>query len=67
MGHRRRGCRNEHGVSVRTLTNHSGREDPFGRWVPAAPLDFSDPDGLRWSMLEAGVLYNTYWVRFSRW
>ena len=33
--------------------------------VPAAPLDFSDPDGLRRSMLGAGVLYNTYWIRFG--
>ena len=34
--------------------------------MSAAPLDFSDPDGLRRSMLEAGVFYNTYWVRFGR-
>ena len=30
------------------------------------PLDFSDPDGLRRSMEGAGVLYNTYWIRFGR-
>ena len=29
-------------------------------------MDFSDPKGLRWSMAGAGVLYNTYWVRFGR-
>ena len=28
-----------------------------------APLDFSDPDGLRRSLQGAGVFYNTYWVR----
>ena len=32
----------------------------------AASLDFSDPDGLRRSMQGAGVLYNTYWIRFGR-
>ena len=31
-----------------------------------APLDFSDTEGLRRSMQGAGVLYNTYWVRFGR-
>ena len=33
--------------------------------MPAAPLDFSDRDGLRRSMQGAAVLYNTYWVRFG--
>ena len=54
------------GVSVRTLTNHPGRSDPFDGLVKASPLDFSDPDGLRRSMEGANVLYNTYWVRFGR-
>ena len=43
-----------------------GRDDPFGGQVPAVPLDFSDPDGLCRSMQGAGVLNNTYWVRFGR-
>ena len=30
-----------------------------------APMDFSDPDGLRRAMEGAGVLYNTYWIRFA--
>ena len=30
-----------------------------------APLDFSDPDGLRRSMQGAGVFYNTYWIRYA--
>ena len=34
--------------------------------VLAYPLDFSDPDGLRRSMEGAGLLYNTYWIRFGR-
>ena len=54
------------GVSVRTLTNRPERDDPFEGQVPAAPLDFSDPDRLCRSMQGAGVLYNTYWVRFGR-
>ena len=56
----------EMGVSVRTLTNHPGRSDPFDGLVRASPLDFSDPDGLRRSMEGANVLYNTYWIRFGR-
>ena len=54
------------GVSVRTLTGHPDRADPFGGRVEVAPLDFSDGDGLRRSMKGAKVLYNTYWVRFAR-
>ena len=56
----------EQGVSVRTLTRDPRRESPFGDVVEALPLDFSDPDGLRRSMEGAGVLYNTYWIRFAR-
>ena len=56
----------DRGVSVRTLTNHPDREDPFGGRVTAAPLDFTDPEGLSRSMQGAGVLYDTYWIRFGR-
>ena len=56
----------DQGVGVRTLTRNPGREDTFGGRVPAAPLDFSDPDGLCRLMEGAGVLYNTYWIRFGR-
>ena len=54
------------GVSVRTLTNHPARSDPFDGLVRAFPLDFSNPDGLRRSMEGTNVLYNTYWIRFGR-
>ena len=54
------------GVSVRTLTRNPDREGPFRGLVPAASLDFSDPDGLCRTMQGAAVLYNTYWIRFGR-
>ncbi len=56
----------DEGVGVRAVTRYPGREDPFGGRVSAAPLDFSDPAGLCRSMEGAGVLYNTYWIRFGR-
>ena len=56
----------DEGVSVGTLIRNPHREGPFGGLVPAAPLDFSDPDGLCRTMQGAGVLYNTYWIRFGR-
>ena len=42
------------------------RRTPSAGHVEAAPLDFSDPDGLVRSMQGAGVLYNTYWIRYAR-
>ena len=54
------------GVDVRTLTRSTGRENPFGGLVKAFPLDFTNPDGIRRAMEGAGVLYNTYWIRFGR-
>ena len=55
----------DQGVRVRTLTRSPDAEDPFGGRVETAPLDFSDPDGLRRSMQGAGVFYNTYWIRYA--
>ena len=54
------------GVGVRTLTRRPAGSNPLGGLVEVAPLDFSDPDGLRRAMAGAGVLYNTYWVRYAR-
>ena len=58
-------CLLDEGIGVRTLTREPGRESLFGDAVKAFPLDFSDPDGLRRSMDGAGVLYNTYCIRFA--
>ena len=54
------------GVRVRTLTRRPNQPNAFGDLVEAAPMDFSDPDGLYRSMQGAGILYNTYWIRFAR-
>ena len=54
------------GVRVRTLTRRLPGRNPLGGQVETAPLDFSNPDGLRRSMDGAGVLYNTYWIRYAR-
>ena len=56
----------DQGIAVRTLTRNLEREDPSGSAIPAYPLDFSDTDRMRRSMEGAGVLYNTYWIRFGR-
>ncbi len=55
----------DQGVHIRTLTRSPNAEDPLADHVEAAPLDFSDPDGLRRSMQGAGVFYNTYWIRYA--
>ena len=55
----------DQGVRVRTLARRPDRGDSFGGLVEAAPLDFSGPNRLCRSMQGAGVLYNTYWVRYA--
>ena len=56
----------DQGVGVRTLSRHRDSRNDFGGLVEAAPLDFSDPEALRRWMQGAGVLYNTYWIRFPQ-
>jgi len=56
----------EKGCRVRTLTNHPPRRDPLIGRVGIAPLSFDEPPALVESLRGAAVLYNTYWVRFSR-
>ncbi len=54
------------GVGVGTLTRHPDIRADFGGKVAAFPFNFSEPESLRNSMRGAGVLYNTYWIRFPR-
>jgi uncharacterized protein YbjT (DUF2867 family) len=53
------------GHSVRTLTNSTGRPNPFGAQVQAFPYNFDHPERLAESLRGAATLYNTYWVRFD--
>jgi NADH dehydrogenase len=54
------------GRSVRTLTGHPERPNPFGDQVEAAPFSFHRYSRLVSNLRGAEVLYNTYWVRFPR-
>jgi uncharacterized protein YbjT (DUF2867 family) len=53
------------GRAVRTLTNHPNASSPLASAIQVAPLNFSDAEGLRRSLMGADVLYNTYWIRFA--
>ncbi|MBA2535954.1 MAG: NAD(P)H-binding protein [Actinobacteria bacterium] len=52
------------GESVRTLTAHPERFDPFGGTVEVSPFNFADRSTLVRSLRGASTLYNTYWIRF---
>ena len=54
------------GETVRTITGHPERNNPFGDRVSAAPFYFDEPDRLVAELSGASAVYNTYWVRFSR-
>src|SRR5215211_7376110 len=54
----------ESGRSVKTLTGHPNRPNPFGDQIDVAPLDFEDRRNLTEHLRGATTLYNTYWVRF---
>jgi len=56
----------DRGYSVRTLTGHPVRENPFGEVVQVFPYNFDRPEKLRNSLLGTSTLINTYWVRFPR-
>jgi uncharacterized protein YbjT (DUF2867 family) len=53
------------GESVRTLTTHPDKPNPFGKDVQAFPYNFDRPERLTASLAGASTLYNTYWVRFE--
>jgi len=54
------------GKPVKTLTGHPNRPNPFGEQVDIAPLSFDNPVALFDNLQGAEVLYNTYWIRFTR-
>jgi uncharacterized protein YbjT (DUF2867 family) len=54
------------GRSVRTLTGHPNRPNPFGDRIAVAAFDFDDRRRLAEHLRGATTLYNTYWVRFPR-
>jgi NADH dehydrogenase len=54
----------ERGHTVRTLTNHPDRANPFGDKLAIHPYNFDRPDKLAESLRGASTLINTYWVRF---
>ena len=54
------------GKTVKTLTAHPNRPDPFAGRVAAMPYNFDDPDELARCLEGADVFYNTYWMRFAR-
>ena len=55
----------EQDESVRTITTHPHKPNPFGAAVQAFPLDFDHPDEILRSLAGVKTLYNTYWVRFE--
>ena len=55
----------EAGHEVFTLTNSTGRVNPFGDRVRAYPFHFDQPEMLVESLRGVDVLVNTYWVRFN--
>jgi NADH dehydrogenase len=53
------------GHRLRTLTNSTDRENPFGDALDIHPYNFDQPNELALSLQGVAVLYNTYWVRFD--
>lgn len=54
----------ERGYTIRTLTHHTQRQNPFGDRVQVFPYNFDHPGQLTQSLRGASALINTYWVRF---
>ena len=52
---------------MRTLSRRPAGRNPLGERVETVPLEFLDTERLSRSMEGAGVLYNTYWIRYARW
>jgi NADH dehydrogenase len=54
------------GRSVKTITTHVDKPNPFGGQVKAFSYNFERPDLLEGTLRGVETLYNTYWVRFDR-
>ncbi|UCG24397.1 MAG: NAD(P)H-binding protein [Chloroflexota bacterium] len=52
------------GRSVKTITTHVDKPNPFGAKVSAFGYDFERPERLVGNLRGADTLYNTYWIRF---
>jgi uncharacterized protein YbjT (DUF2867 family) len=55
----------EAGRSVKTITTHTDKLNPFGPKVEAFPYDFESPERLEQTLNGVDRLYNTYWIRFD--
>lgn len=53
------------GQTVRTITTHPEKPNPFVGAVEAFPYDFDRPRRLEAALRGADTLYNTYWIRFE--
>ena len=56
----------DRGYTIRSLTFHPDRPNPFADKVQIFPYNFDHPDRLGQSLGGASALINTYWVRFPR-
>ena len=52
----------DHGVSIKSLTRCTGRENTFGGLLEACLLDYSNSCVLRRTMAGTGVFHNIYWI-----
>ncbi|MGA2488684.1 MAG: NAD(P)H-binding protein [Anaerolineales bacterium] len=55
----------EKGHTVKTITTHPDKPNPFGGKVEAASYHFEKPEMLTRYLEGCETLYNTYWVRFN--
>ena len=53
------------GHTVKTVTTHPDKPNPFGGQVLAAPYNFDNPSALTEYLTGSDTLFNTYWVRFN--
>lgn len=54
----------ERGRTVRTITTHPNKLNPFGPAVKPFSYNFDDEEILTQTLNGADTLYNTYWIRF---